>query len=222
RSEPPSWDTRRPKLDCQLLFRSASGSSIGHSLAAFGSLEAVEPVVTGWLGRGNLERTAVRATASSATRRCTQPEMIQPPPPPSALDLAIRERQLVTYKQFNNFADCMKTGSNICTESADMSCSDAEAVALTILDRAERLPYKTEAANFRLQWSMAALATTASSAFSDDASRDPVLGCVQAALRDGSAARRAAGSDSRSRRLDDSSGLGLALQGLLIKLLIKI
>uniref|UniRef100_A0A1I8GH05 CPG4 domain-containing protein n=1 Tax=Macrostomum lignano TaxID=282301 RepID=A0A1I8GH05_9PLAT len=151
----------RPKLDCQLLFRSASGSSIGHSLAAFGSLEAVEP--------------------------------------------------------FNNFADCMKTGSNICTESADMSCSDAEAVALTILDRAEDCLVaadqendKTEAANFRLQWSMAALATTASSAFSDDASRDPVLGCVQAALRDGSAAPlrgliRGSGSD-------DSSGLGLALQ----------
>uniref|UniRef100_A0A1I8JMQ1 ANK_REP_REGION domain-containing protein n=1 Tax=Macrostomum lignano TaxID=282301 RepID=A0A1I8JMQ1_9PLAT len=70
-------------------------------------------------------------------------------------------------------------------------------------------PTKLKAANFRLQWSMAALATTASSAFSDDASRDPVLGCVQAALRDGSAAPlrgliRGSGSD-------DSSGLGLAL-----------
>uniref|UniRef100_A0A1I8FDQ5 Kinesin motor domain-containing protein n=1 Tax=Macrostomum lignano TaxID=282301 RepID=A0A1I8FDQ5_9PLAT len=55
----------RPKLDCQLLFRSASGSSIGHSLAAFGSLEAVEPVVTGRLGVENLEETATKLKAAN-------------------------------------------------------------------------------------------------------------------------------------------------------------
>uniref|UniRef100_A0A1I8F9K9 ANK_REP_REGION domain-containing protein n=1 Tax=Macrostomum lignano TaxID=282301 RepID=A0A1I8F9K9_9PLAT len=118
----------RPKLDCQLLFRSASGSSIGHSLAAF----VLKPSSRcHWLARRG------------------------------------------------------KLGKELLCGNCQFGYTPMHAA------------YKTEAANFRLQWSMAALATTASSAFSDDASRDP-RSSLRSSGPPGRVGSAAAGSDSRA------------------------
>uniref|UniRef100_A0A1I8FEW6 ANK_REP_REGION domain-containing protein n=1 Tax=Macrostomum lignano TaxID=282301 RepID=A0A1I8FEW6_9PLAT len=194
RSEPPSWGhSAGPNSTASCCFaRGQRLQQSGTSLAAFGSLEAVEPF-------GYTPMHAACQTGKWSNVAYLIQEMIQPPPPSVCAGLGYQKSvSLVTYKQFNILPDCMKTGSNICTESADMSCSDAEATKLKRQLSRSSGPWPPWQPQRRLL-----LATTPA--------ETRVLGCVQA-RPPGRVGSAAAGSDSRGSGSDDSSGLGLALQ----------